>query len=136
MKHLDFVNKLSDTGVSIRSTNAEHKEKRIYVQNPFDDDKVVIIKNFTVNYNGLLTPDFDSEMALKDIIKKAIDYDQWKHSWHNEIKPENYAKFQNMIQMKIIDRANQIDELVAIYFQLNYELSKMEADELSNETLK
>ena len=47
--------------------------------------------------------------------------DTWKYSWHNEITPENYDKFREIIQGKIIERAKEIETLLTVYFQINYE---------------
>lgn len=126
MNHLDFVNKLSTTGVSIRSTTIENKERRIPIPSGFGKDEVVILKNNSANYEGVDYSIFARKSASQAIISKAIDFDTWKHSWHNEITPENYEKFQEIIQKKIIDRAKEIEELAAIYFHLNSELSNRE----------
>ena len=126
MTHLDFVNELSTTGVSIRSTTIENMERRIPIPSGFGKDEVVILKNNSANYEGGDYSIFARKSASQAIISKAIDFDTWKHSWHNEITPENYEKFQEIIQKKIIDRAKEIDELVAIYFHLNSELSNRE----------
>lgn len=127
MTHLDFVNELSTTGVSIRSTTIENRERRIPIPSGFGKDEVVILKNNSANYEGGDHSVFARKSASQAIISKAIDFDTWKHSWHNEITPENYEKFQEIIQKKIIDRAKEIEELVAIYFHLNSELSNREA---------
>lgn len=126
MNHLDFVNELSTTGVSIRSTTIENKEKRISIPSGFGKGEVVILKNNSANYEDGDYSIFARKSASQAIISKAIDFDTWKHSWHNEITPENYEKFQEIIQKKIIDRAKEIEELVAIYFHLNSELSNRE----------
>jgi hypothetical protein len=126
MNHLDFVNELSTTGVSIRSTTIENRERRIPIPSGFGKDEVVILKNNSANYEGGNHSVFARKTASQAIISKAIDFDTWKHSWHNEITPENYEKFQEIIQKKIIDRAKEIEELVAIYFHLNSKLSNRE----------
>ena len=126
MNHLDFVNELSSTGISIRSTTTENRERRIPIPSGFGKDEVVILKNNSASYEGGDYSVFARKSASQAIISKAIDYDTWKHSWHNEITPENYEKFQEIIQKKIIDRAKEIEELVAIYFHLNSELSNRE----------
>ena len=126
MNHLDFVNELSSTGISIRSTTTENRERRIPIHSGFGKDEVVILKNNSASYEGGDYSVFARKSASQAIISKAIDYDTWKHSWHNEITPENYEKFQEIIQKKIIDRAKEIEELVAIYFHLNSELSNRE----------
>ena len=50
--------------------------------------------------------------------------DQWKYSWHNEIKPENYDKFRDIIQRKILDRAEEIETLLSTYFQIGHEMTE------------
>jgi len=67
---------------------------------------------------------FGEDEALTSLLRKAIDFDSWKYSWHIEIKPENYPKIKDIIQRKIIGRAKEIDELMAIYFQLHHEIAK------------
>lgn len=126
MTHLDFVNELSTTGVSIRSTTIENRERRISISSGFGKAEIVILKNNSANYEGGDHSVFARKSASQAIISKAIDFDTWKHSWHNEISPENYEKFQEIIQKKIIDRVKEIEELVAIYFHLNSELSNRE----------
>jgi hypothetical protein len=49
--------------------------------------------------------------------------DGWKHSWHNDITPENYEKFREIIQDKMIKRAEEMDFLLSVYFQLQHEIS-------------
>jgi len=126
MNHLDFVNELSTTGVSVRGTTIENKERKITIPSVFGKGETVILKNNSANYEGGNHSVFARNSASQAIISKAIDFDTWKHSWHNEIILENYEKFQEIIQKKIIDRAKEIDELVSIYFHLNSELSNRE----------
>jgi hypothetical protein len=122
MNHLDFVDTLSETGVSIRSTNIENKERKISVPYGFNDSADIILKNNAASYDTNKNI-YGLKSASQAIISKAIDYDTWKHSWHNEIIPENYEKFRGIIQEKIIDRAKEIDELLAIYFHINSEIT-------------
>ena len=56
--------------------------------------------------------------------------DTWKHSWHNKIEPENYDKFREIIQGKIVERAKEIELLFDVYFQLQHELSTLACDSL------
>ena len=42
-----------------------------------------------------------------------------------DITENNYENFQTIIQGKILDRAEQIDELLTVYFQLQHEISKL-----------
>lgn len=123
MNHLDFVNELDKSGVSVRSTTFENRERKINIHSAFGKDETVILKNNSANYEGGDYSIFARNSASQAIISKAIDFDSWKHSWHNEITFENYEKFQDIIQKKIIDRAKEIEELTAIYFHLNSELS-------------
>ena len=124
MEHLEFVEKLNQLGCTFRSTNIENNIKTIEISNSFGESDFIEIKNFQCKYkksNRMLELN-----ALQEVIRKAIDIDSWKHSWRNEIEPENYEKFSKIIQEKMIKRAEEMDFLTTIYFQLQYELSKKE----------
>ena len=120
MKHLDFVTELEKFGVNIFSTNAVDKVREFKIKG-FINDKTIISKNFQLKMKevGVI-----EESPLKLLLKYAIDMDEWKHSYHIDLIPENYEKIEGIIQEKIIKRANEIDELSSIYFQLHYEMSK------------
>ena len=120
MEHLEFSDKLNDLGIAIRSTKVENKSQIIEVHNMFCPSDFVEIKNFQCKY---ITENYGSYTALNAVIKTAIDIDSWKHSVHNEIIPDNYEKFREIIQDKIIKRASEIEMLVTVYFQLNHEIS-------------
>lgn len=119
MEHLEFVDKLNELGISIRSTNVEGKVKKIEINNFFTDKDELIIDSFKLSYSNKS----NNSDPLKDLIKMAVDMGQWKHSWHNEIIPENYDKFQQIIQEKILDKSKEIELLLTAYFQINYEKS-------------
>lgn len=84
------------------------------------------IKNFQCKYVGYNA--FSRPTSIQAVISEAIDIDSWKHSWHNEIKPENYEKFREIIQEKMIKRAEEMDFLTTVYFQLQYEISNRSED--------
>ncbi len=113
MKHLEFVNKINNLGLSIKSTNTVDKEKVYAVPYGLHGAKVSV-KNFEVNY--IDKRDYD---AFERLVKKCIDLDSWKHSWHKEITPENYEYFSGIIQEKIIDRAEEIEMLLTTYFVIS-----------------
>lgn len=122
MKHLELIDKLNEFGVQIRSTKIENKIQTIEIPHLFGlESDFVDIKNFECKYRR--GPSFSRQTALQAVILKAIDIDSWKHSLHNEISPENYDKFREIIQDKIIKRASEIEMLVTVYFQLNHEIS-------------
>ena len=127
MKHLEFSDKLNEFGIQIRSTKIENKPQIIEVYNMFAPSDFVEIKNFQCEYINE-TP--NNYTPLQAAIKTAIDIDSWKHSRHNEISPENYEKFREIIQDKIIKRASEIEMLLTIYFQLNHELSAIQESPL------
>ena len=63
---------------------------------------------------------------MDEIIKKCIDLDQWKHSWHNKFK--NMADFvlaRDVILNKIVDRDAQAallrEGLIAINIKIEIE---------------
>lgn len=113
MEHLEFVNKINNLGLSIRSTNTVDKEKVYAIPYGLHGAKVSV-KNFEVNY--IDKRDYD---AFESLVKKCIDLDSWKHSWHKEITPENYEYFSGIIQEKIIDRAEEIEMLLTTYFVIS-----------------
>ena len=126
MEHLKFIEKLNQLGCSFRSTNIENVVKTIEIPNIFGKSEFVEIQNFQykyVKYNA-----FSRLTALQAVISEAIDIDSWKHSWHNEIKPENYEKLREIIQDKLIKRAEEMDFLTTVYFQLQHEISNRSAD--------
>ena len=121
MEHLEFVDKLNELGIQIRSNKRENSVQKIEIPNLFGESNFVEIKNFQLNYSK---HDYFSELTpLQAIIKEAIDLDNWKHSWHNKIEPDNYEYFREIIQDKIIKRASEIEMLITVYFQLNHEIS-------------
>ena len=126
MEHLEFIEKLNQLGCSFRSTNVENKVKTIEIPNTFGKSEFVEIKNFQCKYVDYDV--FSIPTPLQAVISNAIDIDSWKHSWHNEIKPENYEKFRDIIQEKTIKRAEEMDILTTVYFQLQYEISNRSAD--------
>ena len=120
MEHLDFVDKLNEVGVSIQTTNVQGETKKIDIPQIFSNEKSnLIIKDFNITWENT-----DCRDPLKEYIRLGIDKGTWKHSMHHEIVPKNYDKFREIIQEKIIKRAEEIDELLSIYFQLQHEISK------------
>lgn len=115
MDHLEFVNKLHVAGIG----SLHIKNCLIRVNTGINMDNDAKIENGKCTF-------VDKEYfhdPLKKIIQKAIDMDTWKHSWHNEIVPDNYEKFIDIIQNKILDRAFQINELMLILNQIRREIS-------------
>lgn len=124
MKHLEFIDKLNEFSIQIRSTKIENNTKTIEIPHPFGiESDFVDIKNFECKYRK--DSSFSRPTALQAIILEAIDIDSWNHSIHNEISPENYDKFREIIQDKIIKRASEIEMLLTVYFQLNHEISNI-----------
>ena len=126
MEHLKFVDKLNQLGCLFRSTNMENKVKTVEIPNTFGKSEFVEIQNFQCKHVGYSA--FSRPTPLQAVISEAIDIDSWKHSWHNEIKPENYEKFMEIIQEKMIKRAEEMDFLTTVYFQLQHEISNRSAD--------
>lgn len=126
MEHLEFVDKLNKLGCSFSSTNVENGFKTIEIPNAFGKSEFVEVKNFQCRYTSFNV--FSRPTPLQAIISKAIDIDSWKHSWHNEIKPENYDKFREIIQDKMIKRAEEMDLLTTVYFQLQHEISRIQEE--------
>ena len=123
MGHLEFIEKLSELGIHLSSTNTENKVREIEVPRLFNTKKIVL-KNFKLEWKD---KEYGESEPIQAILAKAVDMDSWKHSWHTEMIPENYEKIEHIIQEKIINRANEIDELMAIYFQLHHEMAQLKA---------
>jgi len=121
MKHLEFSEKIDALGISIRSTKTEGGIKTISVAYGLGD-RCVLVEGFNVTYADK-SAGYESKTAFKAIVEKAIDMDSWKHSWHLPVVEENFEKIKDIIQQKIIDRASEIEELLTVYFQINYEQS-------------
>ncbi len=122
-KHIEFVDTLNKFGISIRSTNDE-SPKVFEIAHGLGSAKI-IKTGFDLKFE-------DKSIGadpLKRLLKTAIDYDSWKHSWHNEIIEENYENFEEIIKQKIIKRAEEIDELLSIYFLLKRELTISKQDD-------
>jgi hypothetical protein len=121
MEHLEFTDKLNNLGCSFRSTNTENTIKKIEIQKMFGKSDFIEIRNFQCKY----TKDniISKRTALESVIIEAIDIDSWNHSVHNEIKPENFEKFREIIQDKMLKRAKEMDFLLTVYFILQYEIS-------------
>ena len=122
MEHLNFIAELDKYGISIRTTNVENRIKEVEIPNLFGAPSVVEIKNFQCKYQK---GHYSGNTALQDVISEAIDMGPWKHSWHSEIKPENYEKFLEIIQEKIINRVKEIDFLATAMFLLRKEISEV-----------
>ena len=73
--------------------------------------------------NGELTKTKNTmSSAISEIIKSAIDMDEWKHSMHNEIMPKNYEVFKDIIEKKAIGRLLELDMLLTVHNQIcNYD---------------
>ena len=125
MEHLEFTEKLNQLGFSFRNINIENQVRTIEIPNTFGKSEFVEMQNFQCKYVDYSI--FSRLTPLQAVIRKAIDLDSWKHSWHNEITPENYERFREVIQEKMIKRAEEMDFLTAVYFQLQYEISNRSA---------
>lgn len=113
MDHLEFVDKINEKGISIRSTLVEKKQRRIEVIDFPNVKNTLIVGRGKVSWE-----ERGSQNPLHRLIKEAIDIDEWNHSWHIDIKPENYDEIQDIIQKKILKRSEEIDFLLTVYFQI------------------
>lgn len=49
---------------------------------------------------------------MDDLIRKCVDLDQWKHSWHNAFKElEDYEKARDVIKGKLEKRIKDLQLL-------------------------
>ena len=122
MEHLEFVKKINELGIGLASTNIIDKEK-VYAVPYGLHGAHVSVKNFEVNYIDKRDHD-----AFESLVKKCIDLDTWKHSWHKEITPENYESLRDIIQTKIIDRAEEIEMLLTTYFVVGKKIVEHQQD--------
>lgn len=120
MEHLDFINELDNTGIMIKQVS---QKRRIIISRLFNNN-TIIIKD-----NQLEWEQPENSPPLKALISNAIDMDDWKHSIHTEIIPENYDKILEIIQRKIINRVEEINVLLTTYNQLKYQNSKIYDEE-------
>ena len=121
MKHLEFVDELQKFGISVRSTIREDEPIAFEIYGHFED-RVIHAKNFQLQW---VDKNYNHDDPLKALLTKAVDMDEWKHSWHTEMIPDNYEKIKDIIQEKIIKRIKEANELLNIYFQLRYEISQI-----------
>lgn len=49
---------------------------------------------------------------MDDLVKRCVDLDQWKHSWHNDFEElEDYEKARDVIKEKIESRIKDLQLL-------------------------
>ena len=118
MDYLEFVNKINELGVSIRSTAKEGEVKKYDVSYGLASCKVKV-ENLDVSF----TEKQYFGDALDSLITRCVDIDSWKHSWHTPINEENYLILSDIIQKKIISRAEEIEMLLTTYFAIAKKLS-------------
>lgn len=116
MEHLEFTEKLNELGLSFRNSGD------IEIDSGDIKTDIIIISESECNYKN--ETGYRSRNAFDKSIVEAIDIDQWKHSMHFDICSENYEKFQDIIQNKIIKRAEDTRFLLRMYFLIQRELSK------------
>lgn len=120
LTHLEFVDELQKLGVRISSSNRKGEIKKFCVYE-FNKSNFVIARDFQLSWES----SNNYETPLAALLRKAVDMDSWKHSWHIKMDAENYERIESIIQQKILDRAKEINELMFIYFQLHYEMVKI-----------
>lgn len=121
MEHSEFVDKLESFGFQIRSTNYENRTREFKIPRTFGVDTI------TDESGKLKWKDYSPvgrDEPLNKLLQKAIDTPSWSHSWHLDIKPKNYEKIKEIIQKRLIGLASDADEILAIYFLLNKEMSE------------
>ena len=118
MDHLKFVDELQKLGVRVTSTRSEGRTKEYPIYGLFKTNTIVE-NNFKLKWK-----EYDSELPINALLKKAVDMGEYKHSWHIEMRPDNYERIEEIIQKRIFERASEIDELINIYFQLHYEMTQ------------
>lgn len=109
MTHLEFTYKLNKLGLSFRNSGNIERNN-------------LIISESECRYK--VSKGYQSRDAFEKAIIEAIDMDEWKNSIHFEICPENYSVFQDIIMDKILDRAEDIQFLLKVYFLINRKLAE------------
>lgn len=106
MTFMDYIDAIIEKGIIINKNTAE-----IVVHSP------MAVNSHTLSVSPMsitcATYRHDDE-AEYEAIKWAIDFDKWQHSWHNEVKPENYAHFLEIIQGKVIEKSEALIKLNAV----------------------
>ena len=125
MEHLEFVDKLDKFGCSFRSTNIENAVKEIEVHNLSRQSKIVEVKNFKCGYKDISV----SPTPLQAIIMKAFNVDHWMDDRNEDMDAKSYREFKEAIQEKILKKAEEVDFLMTVYFQLQYEISNLTQSE-------
>lgn len=69
----------------------------------------------------------DNEAEIQ-AITWAIDFDKWQHSWHHEVKPENYNHFLEIIQNKVIEKSQDLVRLNAVAMFLQNKIKQLNDD--------
>lgn len=104
--YLEYMDAVEKTGVRLMKNTCE-----LQIHSPMGvNNHTVVVKPLeatcaTYRHN---------DEAEYEAIKWAIDFDQWKHSWHHEIKPENYNHFLEIIQGKVIEKSEALVKLNAV----------------------
>lgn len=120
MKHFELIDQISQKGVSINTQKSDIK-----IHSPMAVNYHVLeVSPLSIKCPSLRW-DTDAEY---EAIKWAIDFDKWQHSWHNEIKPENYIHFLEIIQGKVIEKAEQLTKLNSVAIFLANKIAQLEQD--------
>lgn len=116
MGNKDFLDHLSEFGILV-DDETRLKTRNVIISHFFGNDIVQMSKN------GCRYSDVDSSVhtcltAFQSTIKKAIDLDEWKHSYHHDITDENFPIFSDIIKKKILQRVEDLDFLLFVYLLL------------------
>ena len=125
MKYLEYIDTIQKAGVHIMKNTCDLK-----IHSPFASKTDIV--NITPLKATCDTMRWDDD-AEKEVIKWAIDFDKWQYSWHNEIKPENYNHFLEIIQGKVIEKSEQLIQLNAVATFLQNKIEQLNADNIATE---
>lgn len=103
MTYLEYIDNLEKLGVRIMTQNAT-----ISIGVPFG--KPYDVKVFPTH----CTSSERNSDPVNDAIRWGIDLDKWQHSWHLEIKHENFQHFLEIMEGKMMERAKEISSLNAV----------------------
>ncbi len=123
MNYLEYVQTIHALGVAITKANCE-----IEITKPFSTKTDLLkVNSIAVKGEGYRWED----EAEQDVIRWAIDFDKWQHSWHKEIKPENYEHFLEIIQDKVIEKSAALVKLNTIAMFLQNRIAELNDKHIS-----
>jgi hypothetical protein len=118
--YLEFMDEVEDIGICIIKRQCE-----IQMHSPLGNKTDLVL---VTQLNATCPTLRHQEEAEYEAIKWAIDFDKWQHSWHTEVKPENYKYFLEIIQGKVIEKSEVLVKLNTVAIFLSNRISQIEQE--------